>query len=358
MSNANLLINLAVLMKRPTGISTYALNLLPYLKPLSPLLLTAEPLADYQCYAIPKGQTPEQGAKGHLKRLLWTQFQLSQIYHQFPAKLLFSPLPEAPLGRQCRFVVMVHDLIPLRFPEPFAPMTLYCRYYLPQVLHQAEKIVCNSEATARDITDFLGIPAQKIIPIPLACDQENFRFLDLPTQNYFLYLGRSVPYKNLQRLIAAFASLPPENESELWLAGTSDPRYTPSLMAQIETLGLTERVKFLDYVAYEQLPILMNQAIALVFPSLWEGFGIPVLEAMACGTPVITSNQSSLPEVAGNAAILVNPYAITEIAEAMRTLAENSAMRSQLRQASLQQASLFSWEKTGIATRQLLEQYL
>ncbi|MCD8486827.1 MAG: glycosyltransferase family 4 protein [Desertifilum sp.] len=350
----NLLINLSVLMQRPTGISTYARNILPYLKSLSPTLLTAQPFEEYFCYPIPAYMTPEQGSKGHLKRLIWTQFQLAQIYQQQQAQLLFSPLPEAPLFSGCRYAVMVHDLIPLRFGQARSPMTYYCRYYLPQVLNQAQHILCNSLATARDISQFLDIPAKKLTPIPLGYDKANFRYLNLPESNYFLYVGRSAPYKNIQRLISAFSAIAKPHDYQLWLTGTHDPRYTPTLTAQVQELGLQEQVKFLDYVSYSELPKLMNQALALVFPSLWEGFGLPVLEAMACGTPIITSNLASLPEVAGEAALYINPYNSAEITSAMQQVGKDEKMRSHLRQASLTQASKFSWETTGNATHSVL----
>jgi glycosyltransferase involved in cell wall biosynthesis len=161
----------------------------------------------------------------------------------------------------------------------------------------------------------------------------------------------------LPRLIDAFAGLH-DHDCELWIAGSPDGRYTPLLQEQVNHLGITQRVKFLDYVPYEQLPIIINQAIALVFPSLWEGFGLPVLEAMACGTPVITSNLSSLPEVAGEAALLVNPYNTGEITEAMQAIVADSTLRSHLRTLSLNRTTRFSWEKTGLATVDALKRYL
>jgi glycosyltransferase involved in cell wall biosynthesis len=165
------------------------------------------------------------------------------------------------------------------------------------------------------------------------------------------------PYKNVQRLISAFAALPNRSQYELWLAGPPDKRYLPTLQSQIEELNLQAQVKFLNYVAYSELPVLMNQAIALVFPSLWEGFGLPVLEAMACGTPVVTSNLASLPEVAGDAAILVDPYDVDAIAQAMNSLATDSTLRSQLRKAGLARAHQFSWQKTAQATIEVLQSY-
>lgn len=353
-----MLVNLSFLIRQPTGISTYALNLLPSLKALDPTLLVAEAIADYTCYPIPAGQTPDQGMKGHLRRLLWTQLSLPRIYRQLKANLLFSPLPEAPIFSECRSIVTVHDLIPLRFPSRFSPLTAYQRYYLPQVLHQSQHLFCDSVATANDAIDFLGIPAAKITPVPLAYDSDRFRDLNLPQGNYFFYIGRHQPYKNLHRTIEAFAALPPGLDCQLRIAGPSDRRYTPMLQARAKELGVGDRVQFMGYLDDEQLPIWLNQAIALVFPSLWEGFGLPVLEAMACGAPVITSNLSSLPEVAGNAALFVDPYNVAAITAAMKTVLTDSGARSQLCAASLARARQFSWIKTGQATVEVLQQYL
>ena len=356
---APLLVNLAFVFAKPTGISTYATSLFPYLQSLEPTLLVAQDYPNYQCYPIPGNLTPEQGRIGHWRRLLWTQFQLPRIYEKLGAGLLFSPVAEMPLYSKCRGVVTVHDLIPLRFPKLRSPLTLYFRSILPQVLKQAECIICNSTATARDITDFCGISDRKIVPIPLAYNREHFHpITTTPQQGYFLYIGRHDPYKNLHRLISAFGKIQNCSDCQLWLAGSPDGRYTPQLKSQVTELGLTERVKFLDYVPYDQLPRIIGEAIALVFPSLWEGFGLPVLEAMACGTPVITSNLSSLPEVAGNAALLIDPYNTQEIAAAMKAIATDDTLRSHLRTLSLQRASQFSWAKTGAATVAVLQQYL
>ena len=360
----NLLVNLSFTCAKPTGITTYAANLFPYLQSLNPTLLVSHYYPKYKYYLVPDNLTSEQGRGGHIRRLFWTQLKLPNIYHQLRSSLLFSPIPEAPIYNRCRSVVMVHDLIPLRFPRPYSPLTFYFRYYIPQVLRQAEHIICNSNATARDIADFFNIRANKITPIPLAYDTQHFRPLDLSSStinqqsHYFLYLGRQDIYKNLDRLLSAFAAIPNFHDYQLWLAGPLDQRYTPKLKAQAQELGLTNYLKFLDYVPYEQLPKIINQALALVFPTLWEGFGLPVLEAMACGTPVITSDLSSLPEVVGNAALLINPYKTEEITYAMKTIATDSQLRSHLRNLSLERAKQFSWEATGQATVEVLKQYL
>ena len=362
-----ILINLSVVFSQPTGISNYATNLVPHLKYLQPTLLAADNYPDFNCYSIPNNLTPAQGKKGHFYRLWWTQFQLPRICKHLNSQLLFSPLPEAPLYSRYRYIVTVHDVIPLRFPKRFSPLTPYHRYYIPEVLKQAEHIICNSLATARDITDLFQIEAHKITPIPLAYDANRFQCSqNFSLQNshrkhniqYFIYIGRQDPHKNVHRLIAAFAGLPHNKDYELWIAGSQDKRYTSALKKLATELDVGEQVKFLDYVSVKELPNIINRAIALVFPSLWEGFGFPVLEAMACGTPVITSNISSLPEVAGDAAILIDPYNQNEITAAMHALASDHQLCSRLSQQGLEQASKFTWEKTGKATAEILSRFV
>jgi len=357
----SLLVNLSVLFDKPTGIATYAQNIIPSLVSLNPTLLSAKNFVDYDCYSIPGDITPAQGSKGHFKRLLWNQFQLPRIYQESKASLIFSPIPEAPLFSRCRYVVMCHDLIPLRFPRQTSPLTQYFRFIVPLILKQAEHIICNSEATAKDIVDFYGVKANKITPILLGYDVTNFYPREannsLGKKPYFLYLGRQDIYKNLTGLIAAFAAMP-NSDYDLAIAGSTDPRFTPKLKQLAQELNVAERLIWLDYLDYLELPKVISGAIALVFPTLWEGFGLPALEAMACGTPVITSNLASLPEITGDAAILINPYNKTALTSAMMELAQDLDMRSQLSQKSIQQAKKFSWKKTGARTKKILEKYL
>lgn len=356
-----MLVNLAYLLRQPTGTTTYALNLLPYLAELNPCFLATQASGLVNYYPVPDNLTAEHGRGGHLRRLLWTQFRLPQIYQQqvaqrHAADLLFSPIAEAPLFSRCRFVVTVHDLIPLRFPTSRSLTWLY-QHYVPRVLTAAEHIICNSQATADDVMRFYGLSAKKMTPILLAHDPHHFRPLGLERKNYFLLLGRQAPYKNGAVALQAFAQLPNRQAYELWFAGPEDPRYTPALRQQAITLGIAEQVKFCNYVAYEQLPYLLNQALALIFPSLWEGFGLPVLEAMACGTPVIASRASSIPEVAGEAALLVEPDEAAAIARQMHALMQDAELRCQLSQAGLNQAERFSWQQTGQATVEVLKAF-
>jgi glycosyltransferase involved in cell wall biosynthesis len=351
----HLLINLALLVKRPTGISTYALNLLPALARLNPWLLSARPYDNLPWHPVSEALSPDRGLVGHGRRLWWTQTQLPSIYQRLGASLSFSPEAEAPLFSACRSVVTVHDLIPLRFPR-LTPLWPYNRFYKPAVIRQAVHVICNSQATANEVMERFQIPARRLTPIPLGYDAAHFRPQAGPTANYFLYLGRPDPHKNLFRLIQAFSRQP--KDLELWIAGGFDRRHTPQAQQLVGELGLATRVRWLSYVPYADLPHLLGQALALVFPSLWEGFGLPVLEAMACGTPVITSRAGALPEVAGEAALLVDPYAVGALAEAMQQVAQSPQLRFELRQRGILRAGEFSWAKTGAATADILEQYL
>ncbi len=359
-----MLVNLAFFDHRATGLATYARHLIPQLQPLAPMLLTATPLPPLPHYPVPANLSTAYGTRGHLRRLLWTQSCLPDLYRRLGANLLFAPVPEAPLYYGCRFVVMVHDTIPLRFPNRRSRLHLYHRHWLPRVACQAQQVICNSEATARDVAQFLQVPAARIQPILLAYDRDRFyprapaALPPPPARPYFLYLGRHNPYKNVGNLIAAFARLAARHDCDLYLAGPTDARYTPSLRAQVAALGLGDRVQFLDYVDEAALPILLNQALALVFPSRWEGFGLPVLEAMACGTPVIAAQVSSLPEVAGEAALYIDPEKVAELAQAMTAVAQDASLRQQLRDRGLARAATFSWEKTGRATVAVLERWL
>ncbi len=345
-----LLVNLAFLHPQPTGLANYALNILPYLQKLHPRVIAPFPVLE-------GGElTPQPGLQGHAKRLWWTQWQLPQIYRRHQSSLLFSPIPEAPLYQGCRYILTVHDLIPLRFWRWSSRLSAYFRFVVPQLLNQATHIICNSASTAQEIRDFFAINPDRLSPIPLAFDHDRFQFLDLPTSNYFLYIGRHDRHKNLGRLIRAFQSV--SKDYELWIGGSYDRRYTPQLEKIVTELHLRDRVKFLGYVEQKNLCLLLNQAVALVFPSLWEGFGLPVLEAMACGTPVITSNISALPETAGGAALLVDPYSVDDIADKMKELTRSGSLRLHLRSLGRERCQHFTWAKTGEQTAKILEAHL
>lgn len=356
-----IILNLSMLIAKPTGISNYIYNIYPYLEELNPISLAPENYFKHQNnYNISKYLSPDYGSKGHFKRLLWTQTKLSNLYHKLQGNLLFSPVPEAPLTvKKYPHVIMVHDLIPLRFPRFKSPLTYYFKYYVPLVCQQATHIICNSQSTADDLINYFGVDSRKITPIHLGIDNNKFRIINnAKKQNNFIYLGRHDPHKNLERIIKAFAQFNTKKNYQLWLVGAKDSRYTPALMTLIEELNITSQVKFFDYVSSAELTLMLNQAQALIFATLWEGFGFPVLEAMACGLPVITSNISALKEIAQDASLFVNPYDINSIAEAMKRIRDDDQLRQDLTQAGLAKVKQFSWQKTGNETVKILADYV
>lgn len=300
----------------------------------------------------PDGLTSDEGPRGHLRRLIWTQRALPKAVRRLGGDLLFSPIPEAPIGTRIPYVVTLYDFIPLDVSSARAPLHLYFRWYVPPVLRRARRILSISTATASEAMRRFGVDASRIEVIPLAHDAEHFRPLGLPVGRYLLHVGRVDSYKNVERAIRAFAALPDRGDLEFWIAGPRDERYTPTLERLAAELSV--RLRVLDYVPYGELPAIINQAIALVFVSQAEGFGLPVLEAMACGTPVITSDRSSMPEVAADAALLCDPTDTRAITDAMARVISESGLRAELSERGIQRAAGFSWDRAAAATMDVL----
>lgn len=257
----------------------------------------------------------------------------------------------APIRGTRPYVVTVHDmgLESLRGCHPLAKR-LYTRKLIPAVARGARLVLTNSEYSKWEIVRWLGIPESRIRVTPLAAspDFRPGRAPAAPRVPYFLYVGNIEPRKNLKRLLDAFARIG-DIGHELWIVGNSWYR-AGEIHRHVRERGIEDRVRFLGYVGREELPGLYCGATAFVYPSLLEGFGMPVVEAMACGTPVITSNNSGLKEVAGGAAALIDPLDTEDIARNMREIAESPDLRSSLSTLGLRRAAEFSWERTAALT--------
>jgi glycosyltransferase involved in cell wall biosynthesis len=294
---------------------------------------------------------------------LWTHIRLSAEMLAHPPDVLFVPSHVLPLVHPRRSVATVHDLGYLAYPDAHRPADRrYLAWSTGWNARQSTLVLADSEATKTDLVRAYGVPSAKVRVVYLGCDVMNLAAgLPAPsptTQPYFLYVGTLQPRKNLERLVAAFAQLaadPALADVHLVLAGRKGWLYD-SLFAQVEHLGLAGRVIFPGYVPDEALPDLYRGALAYVFPSLYEGFGLPVLEAQAYGVPVMTANNSSLPEVAGDAALLVDPHDVDAIAAAMRRLATDAALRQELIRRGTVNVARFSWEKCASETLAVLEE--
>jgi glycosyltransferase involved in cell wall biosynthesis len=285
-----------------------------------------------------------------------------------PLDIFYSPdfvLP--PTLRTTRTLLTVHDLSFLHYPDAFVPsLRQYLERVVPRSVARADRVLADSESTRDDLIAYFGTASEKIEVLYSGVDvrfqpekepgeEERLRAkygLDAP---YVFSVGTLQPRKNYVHLIKAFANLHPADlphaNLQLAIAGGRGWLYE-DILAEAENHG--DRVRVLGFVNDVDLPALLRNAALFAFPSLYEGFGLPVLEAMACGTPVVCSNASSLPEVAGDAALLVDPHDIDGLAKAMARALEDDALRGEMIAKGLTQAARFTWEGSA---RQLLDEF-
>lgn len=287
-------------------------------------------------------------------------FSLSQQWRIPPMlrghTLYHSPYYIMPYFPGVPAVVTLYDLIPQKFPAlASAKARLFFRLFTRMALHAASHVITISEAARQDIVAAYPVQPDKITAVPLAPAPH---FQPMPNasikrplpEKYVLYVGSNKPHKNLVRLVQAWQTVHQHyRDVVLVIAGAWDNHY-PQPKAWAEKVGLETAVHFIGPVTETELPILYSRAQLFVFPTLYEGFGLPVIEAMACGTAVTCSNQSSLPEVGGDAAVYFNPASTEEIAQSIITLLNEEALRAELQKRALQQAKKFTWEETAKQT--------
>tara|TARA_Y100001968_G_scaffold333807_1_gene399707 strand:- start:5598 stop:6662 length:1065 start_codon:yes stop_codon:yes gene_type:complete len=303
--------------------------------------------------SIPSNLSPDYGLKAHLRRLYWIEKKIPRIIKQESVEFFLSPLPEAPLLSNVRSAVLVHDLLPLRFPE-VSPLLAYHFFYVRLVISKAELVFCNSNATAMELHEFFKVPVSKLIPIKLGFDRKKFFPVYEKRENFFLVLGRHNPHKNLKRVIQAF-SLVKDQTFKLYFVGPFDKRYTPRLIKYSEELGVSKNCIWKNWVTEDEKIRLLNTCKSLLILSLWEGFGLPALEAMACRTPVIASNRGALPEVVGNDGLLVDPINIEGITEAMEYVIGGGRSLHEIAEKGVLRSSQFDWRLTAKEIESVLQ---
>jgi glycosyltransferase involved in cell wall biosynthesis len=295
-----------------------------------------------------------------LLTILWQRLRLPLTVERLVGRLDVLHAPDFVLPpTRARTILTVHDLTFMVRPESAdARLRRYLMAAVPRSLRRADRVLVDSLATAADLERLLGVagPHVRLLypgvdprfqPLPASAIEPVRAELGLPA-HFLLFVGTLEPRKNVPRLIAAFAQVaadPQYADLHLVIAGRRGWLYD-EIFAAVERLGLHTRVQFLDFVADQQLPALYNLARAFVYPSLYEGFGFPALEALACGTPVVTANVASLPEVVGAAAVLVDPYDVTALAQGIGVALRDAAP---LRTAGPLQAQRFSWAASGAA---------
>jgi len=278
--------------------------------------------------------------------------------------LMHSLASTAPLWGRFRRVVTVHDLIYARFPEAHAGIRdKGMKVLVPQAVRRSDRVIADSHSTRDDLVELLGVRPERIDVVPLGLgavrreeplpEAETRARFDLGARCVLLSLSAKRPHKNLVALIGALARIPAAERPVLVLAGYPTA-HEAELRERAAGEGLAADVRFPEWLSAEELEGLWALAQAFVFPSLYEGFGLPVLEAMARGVPVACSNASSLPEVAGDAALLFDPHDESAIAEALRRLLRDPALRESLRTRGLARVAEFTWQRTARLT---LESY-
>ncbi len=267
--------------------------------------------------------------------------------------LFFSPGYNSPLFCAAPFVFTIHDLSHIYCPENSSPLIrLYYGTVLKQACYRAVSILTVSEFTRMQIIDWSGVSPEKVFNVRCGVDPE-YQPGDSscgPSPPYLLCVSNRKRHKNEFRVVEAFARA--GLGAGMRLVFTGEP--TADLADYIARCRVSTRVDFVGVVPEQELPSLYRGAEALIFPSLYEGFGLPIVEAMACGTPVVTANTTALPEVAGDAALLVDPTSVAQIAAAIEQIVSDTSLRWQLREKGLARAAQFSWASTAARVHELL----
>ena len=355
---SEVLVNARFLTQTLTGVQRYSVELVKAL-----YRLLERGALDGERYSL-RVLAPS-GAKGHdldripLRRVgrlggtLWSQLELPRHAR---GGVLWSPANAGPIYH-ARHVVTIHDASVLDHPEWFsARFAAWYRFLLPRLAKNAARILTVSEFSRKRLAETLDMDPERISVVPNGVDsrfeavrsaaaEAVLKRLGLP-RDYVLALGSLEPRKNIGRLFSAWALLQSRNEIDedvhLVVAGGKS-----SLFRDAGLPALPDKVVLTGYVADEDLPALYSSALVFAYPSLYEGFGLPPLEAMACGAPVVTSGSTSIPEVTGNAALLVDPYETESIAEGLRSVLGDADLRASLRAAGLERVKVFSWDNSA-----------
>lgn len=362
-------INASILDDKPSGLGIYTYNVIKelidiidndelYIYTSCPNLFKERD--NIKIKNISKNTQPKYGKSAAIKRFFWTQYNLKKDMTKEHIDISYSTTHHGLLNFN-KQIVTVHDLLPLYFNYKNSLQRIlqsnYFKYVLPKILKSANRIITISDCTKKDIIKYYNIDENKIVRIYNGYNDKEYFYRDKAgiyifnkyrIKNYILAVGASYPHKNYERFLQAAKIIKDNgnNDFNIIIAG-GRKEYRETLKKLSGELGIYDEIKFIDYVPSEDMPHLYSGAQCLVYPSLYEGFGLPPLEAMACGCPVITSNTSSLPEVVGDAGIMVDPYAVDDIARSINLVLSNEDLRKEMIEKGINQAKKFSWKKTA-----------
>jgi glycosyltransferase involved in cell wall biosynthesis len=351
----------------PTGVERYAAELIKNLAKL-------DSRNEYVLYF----RTPPQEWFYHLPKnfsikvmpfpKFWTQLRLSWEMMMHPVDVLVITASALPIWHPKKSIATVHDVAWKLYPDAFTPfMRRYLEWSAWHAVKNAYRVLAVSQSSKNDLIKFYQAPADKIVVTHLGLDgsfkpmsyAEVQPVLDkygLVYEKYALFVGTIQPRKNIERLVESFHQLRKENhiEEKLTIFGGRGWLWEP-IVKKIKMMGLDGSIKYFDYAPHEDLPYIYAGARLLTLPALYEGFGLPPLEAMASGVPVVVSNVSSLPEVTGDAGRLVDPNSVDSIAEGLLEVLTDKDLRDQMIVKGLEQAKKFTWENTARKTLEVIE---
>ena len=283
-------------------------------------------------------------------RLIWEQIGLRYACFKDNVDLLYSPIAEGILFPQLPQIITVHDLLPFHYPSLLPRWVPYYEYFLPAVIKGSTAVVCVSEFTRQEVLErYPSITEEKLKVIHGGVDLERFyprsqgKISELyDIKEYLLCVGEVRPYKNLENVFRALELCP--DGLQLAISGRIFGEHKTKLENLARSLNIENRIVWLGYVPDDLLPNLYSEATAFIFPSLYEGFGLPIIEAMACGCPVISSNRASLPEIGGEVALFFDPLEISDMAESIKKVCEDSEYSQTLARRGPEHANNFKWE--------------
>ncbi|MCR4944096.1 MAG: glycosyltransferase family 4 protein [Clostridium sp.] len=358
---------------RGTGIGTYTYELISNLNSI-------DSLNDYLIFLPDSSVLDSLNSNFHIKfadntenQNFWDQVSVPNILDDSKIDLYHVPQNGVGLSENinCNKVITLHDIIPLKMPETVSQRYLNIfNNVLPKLIPKCDGIITVSEFSKDDISKEFNFPKQKIYVTHLAAEKiykplnkeicKNIIKLKYSINNNFiLYVGGFSPRKNILGLIESFSLLPLSIREKNTLVITGHKGISYQIYKErTEKLNISSNVIFTDFIPLQDMPIFYNAAKLLVYPSFYEGFGLPPLEAMACGTPVIASNVTSLPEVCENSAILINPEDTHKLSIAIQKLIEDKKLANEMIQKSLVRSGQFSWQKTALKTIQAYESVL
>jgi glycosyltransferase involved in cell wall biosynthesis len=348
-------INATFLNEKPTGVGIFTKEISTMLCTLQneTIVFTSVKLGGVHERQIHKTPAWTQGSTKlfhNVNRVIYSNTVLPFLMKKRKIDILLCPITEFPLIQSSPLIVTVHDLHPLYFPEQFGLSSSYFKFSLKLLPKWARRLIVPSHFVKREILNYLNIASNLIDIVPPGYDKDLFKPLDEEFKKEFLkrygidepfilFVGSLFPYKNIKTLLKTFLDIQGKIPHSLVVIGKKE-------LSQ-EKLPEQKRIHYLDYVRVEDIPGFYSYAEIYVHPSLVEGFGMTIVEAMACGTPVISSNGGSLPEVVGKAGVLFDPSDSQQLGERLLTVIYNKSLQNEMREMGFQQVKQYSWEKTA-----------